>query len=486
MQPSFSRISGLVIVILFFSFRLTAQNNLLYSYQALSKFSLAKQKDSIKKNWVCPELFKDKSTQKKYKELWEERTSFIIGAIDANNFITEGDIYNYINQLIVDLTKGNSSLIKQRQLLLIDRSASVNAYAIGGNVIAVNLGLITFSKTREEIALVVAHELSHNILNHAENSMSEMAVWLTSEEYRNSVNAVLDSKYERLTKLKKVMQAYSFSRSKHHRYHESDADSLAIILLKNSHISFDPAVFLRLDSADNAYRQPLKNSTKNYFSSYNVPMEDWWFAKRSKGLSSKSYNFKDTTSLEDSLKTHPDCIERYKKTQSHATVKGTFTSVFTEIQEKANKMIIWNMYDNLDLTACLYRVLLEKDKGNADVWYDFMMHNIFAGLYYSDKKLNRFNAIGIKPKEYISKSYYELQNMLEQMPVDNLVQFYKSSYNQNFWLNMPAESKGLKTLMSAILFESEESDKKKSIAAKEFIDNNPTSMYCEFADHFKK
>jgi hypothetical protein len=51
---------------------------------------------------------------------------------------------------------------------------------------------------------------------------------------------------------------------------------------------------------------------------------------------------------------------------------------------------------------------------------------------------------------------------------------------------MPAESKGLKALISAILFESEESDKKKSIAAKEFIDSNPTSMYCEFADHFKK
>lgn len=486
MKTIYYRASRLVILLLFFSYSSIAQNTPLYSYRDLSKFSFAKQKDSIKKNWVCPEVFKEKATQKKYKEIWEDRTGFITSAIEANNFILDGDIYNYINQIINDLTNGNPSLIKQKQLLLIDRSASVNAYAIGGNIIAVNLGLVTFSKSREEIALVVAHELSHNILNHAENSMKERAVWLTSEEYKNSLNAVLDSKYERLTKLKKVMESYTFSRSKHHRYHESDADSLAIVLLKNSNISFDPKAFLRLDSTDNEYKEPLKNSTKNYLTSYNIPIEDWWFTKRTKGLSSKSYNFKDTANINDSLKTHPDCVDRYEKTKGLINIKGSLTPVSAYIKEKANKMLIWNMYDNMNLTACLYRVFLEKDRGNTDPWYDFMAHNIFAGLNYSNKQLNRFNAIGIKPKEYISKNYYELQTMLEQIPAENLEQLYKASASQNFWANLSTELKGLKMLMATLNFESDDSDKKKSNAAKEFISNNPFSMYCEFADHFIK
>lgn len=486
MKTTLSGISGLVIFFSCITGNLTAQNRQLYAYQDLSKFSFAKQKDSIKKNWVCPELYKDKATQKKYREIWDGRTDFITSAIEANNYVNDGDIYNYINQIITELTKANPTLLKQKQLLLIDRSASVNAYAIGGNVIAVNLGLITFAQSREEIALVVAHELSHNILNHPENSMKERAVWLTSDEYKNSLNAVLDSKYERFSKLTKVIEGFTFSRSKHSRYHESEADSLAIVMLKNSNIAFDPEVFLRLDSTDNEYKQPLKNETKNYLSSYSIPLEDWWFAKRSKGLSSRNYNFKDTTTLNDSLKTHPDCVERYRKTQSMATAKGRLTPVNAAIKEKANKMLIWNIYDNMDLTACLYRVFLEKDKGNTDPWYDFMEHNIFAGLYYSNKQLNRFNAIGIRPKEYISKNYYELQNMLEQIPAENLEQLYKSATNQNFWAGMSPETKGLKMLMTAINFESDDSEKKKYNAAKEFIDNNPTSMYCEFADHFKK
>ena len=475
---------------LFFFFNislcLNAQNKPLYCYQDLSKLSFYKQKDSLKKSWVCQELYKDKATQMKYKEIWDGRTDFITSAIDANSFLKDPDIYNYINQVITQITKSNPSLVKQSPLLFIDRSPEVNAYAIGGNILCLNLGLITFAQSTEEIALIIAHELSHNILNHADNSMKEKATWLTSDEYKNSLNAILDSKYERLTKLKNIVEGYSFSRSRHSRYHEADADSLAIILLKNSNISFDPGFFLRLDSVDNQYKQELINSTKKYFISYNVTIEDGWFIKRTKGLSAKNYNFKDTTSLSDSLKTHPDCVERFNKTKSFINLKGGLTPVPKYIKEKAGKILIWNMYDNLNLTACLYRILLEKDKGNADPWYDFMIHNIFAGLVYSNKQLNRFNAIGIKPKEYISKNYYELQNMLEQIPAENLEQLYKSSALQNFWSVMPAESKDLKTLMTIINFETEGSDKKKANAAKDFINKNPTSMYCEFAEHFKK
>jgi len=57
-----------------------------------------------------------------------------------------------------------------------------------------------------------------------------------------------DSKYERLSRLKKVLEGYSFSRGRHQRYHESDADSLAIVLLKKSNIAFNAAYFLRLDA----------------------------------------------------------------------------------------------------------------------------------------------------------------------------------------------------------------------------------------------
>jgi len=474
----------LIAFILFGSIAAIAQPKILYTYQDLSKTAYSRQKDSLKKNWVCPAIFEQKPTQKKYKELWDSRTNYLIASIDNNNYVRELDVFNYVNSILSDIVKSNPKSISTTPLLFIDRSSAVNAYAIGGNIIAVNLGLINFAQSREEVALVIAHELSHNILQHPDNAMKEEAEWFTSDEYKNSLNAVLDSRYERLTRLKKLFQGYKIDRSKHHRYHESDADSLAIILLKNSHIGFDARFFLRLDSADMQFKQSLKKPVKEYFTNYNLAFEDWWTQKRTKGLSTKSYNFKDTASIQDSLKTHPDCSVRYAATLSRSDGSFRLTPVPPSIKEKASRIIIWNLFDNLDLTACLYEILLQKDRGITDEWYDFMMHNVMAGLYYSDKQLNRFHAVGIVPKETVSKDYYELQNMLEQIPKDKLELYYKAFLNQLFWKNLSSDANGLKALMSALNLTTESSDSERSKAAKNFISSYSTSMYCEFADHF--
>ena len=144
------------------------------------------------------------------------------------------------------------------------------------------------------------------------------------------------------------------------------------------------------------------------------------------------------------------------------------------------------MFDNLNLTACLYRILLQKDNGSKDEWYDFMMFNIFSGLYYSDKQLNRFNAIGVKPKEFISKDYFELQSMLEQMPKESLGQYCSQLKNIPSWNNMSSDAKAFKILMSTLNSEDELSERIKENSGKEFLENHPNSMYCEFAAHFRK
>ena len=440
----------------------------------------------MKKYWVCPSIYKNKETQKKYKEFWDSRTEFITDALQAKNFVHENDIYNYVDKIISEIVAANSDQLPAKPVLLIDRSSSANAYAIGGNIIAVNLGLLSFARYREDIAMVIAHELSHNILNHADHAIKEKAEWVTSDDYKKSLDDILDSKYERLSRLKKVFEGYSFNRSKHQRYKEGDADSLSIILLRNTKMSLDASFFLRLDSADLQYKQPLISPIKTYISAYSLPFEDNWIRKKSKGLSTRAYNFKDTTGIEDSLKTHPDCKERYAKSIKYNSATIKHTLIPAALQEKANKMIIWNLFDNESLTACLYRIFLEKDKSNKDEWYDFMVHNIFSGLFYADKQLNRFNAIGITPKEYISKDYYELQNLFEQLPRETLGQYCKQMSNSSFWQKMPSDAKAMKSLFYSLNFDAETSEKIKDAAAKDFAKSYTTSMYCEFADHFRR
>lgn len=480
------RFNPLVTFILsIISIPVVSQTKLLYSYQDLSHAYYQKQKDSLTKAWVCPSIYKEKATQKKYKEIWDERTQFITRAIEADNYVHDNEVYSYVDGIINQLVQANKQLIPVKPLLLIDRSSSANAYAIGNNIIAVNLGLIVFSQSREELSLAIAHELSHNILTHPETAMKQRAEWLTSDEYQQSVNAVLESKYERLSRLKKVLENYSFSRSKHQRYHESDADSLAIMLLKKSNIAFNADFFLRLDSSDIIYQHHLKYPVKQYFTTYNLPFDDSWTKKRSRGLSTRTYSFKDTSGIEDSLKTHPECIERYNKTKSLTVSQGTYNAIPANIHDKANKMLIWNMYSNMSLTPCLYRILMEKDNGNKDEWYDFMIHNIITGLYYADRELHRFNAIGVTQKELISQDYYELQTMLEQIPREQLEQYCKVIQEAGFWKIMPAGERALKSFLYTLALDPDNSEKNKARAAKEFDIANSGSMYCELTQNFE-
>lgn len=464
---------------------ISAQQSALYQYQDLSNARYKPLKDSLKKAWVCPVNYKEKATQKKYSEIWNSRTDFLFSAIDNNSFIRDGEVYDYVQGIVAQLFAANRDRMETMPLLLIDRSSSINAYALGGNIIAVNLGLIAFSESREELSLAIAHEISHNLLMHPENAFAKNAEWLTSDEYKKSLDAVLDSKYERLSRLKKISETYSFNRNRHQRYHEKEADSVAIALLKKSQIAFDANFFLRLDSADSEYKRELQQPVNNYFNSYGLQVNPLWTQNRSKGLSTRSYNFKDTTKLADSLKTHPDCKERFVATQKYTDAGKSMTAINSSIKERVTKMMVWNLFNNMSLTPCLYRVLLEKDKGNKDPWFDFMAYNVFMGLLYADNDMHRFNAIGIMPKEYISRNYYELQTMLEKIPREDLRQSCQTFKQADFWKEMRTPELSLKGFVDYLAFSTTD-EKERDRKAVDFMSTNPTSLYCEFVTIFKK
>jgi hypothetical protein len=453
-----------------------------YTYQELSHVSQLRLRDSLRKNWKAPVIFTQKETQKRWAEMWEERTSFITDGITAKNFIQEKEVYEYLWSIIHDLKQGSPKLIPHNPALLIDRSSAVNAYSIGSRIICVNLGLLSFVKSREELSLILAHELAHDALNHSENAMKERAEWLTSAEYKKSLESVLDSKYERLTRLKKVLESYKFSRTRHNRYHESEADSLAVVMLANSRIPFDARHFLRLDSSDLQYQIPLAKPLGEYFTAYQLPFEQIWVQKTSRGLSSRNYSFK-TLELADSLRTHPDCRQRYEQTKKFAHNSITHTPLPKSLVEKVNKMILWNLFDNQNFTACLYRLLQAADGQQFDSWHLFMMHNVFTGLAFADQELRRFNVINVVQKEYIAQSYYELQTMLAQMPATSLQLYSRRLADGEFWQHLPSDARNLRSFLQT-LSSQEANSKARANAAKSFSTSFTSSMYCELTDHF--
>ena len=136
--------------------------------------------------------------------------------------------------------------------------------------------------------------------------------------------------------------------------------------MKNAHLNFDSHFFLRLDSADTQYHQPLTQELDQYFTPYGITFGEAWTKKRSRELSTRNHNFKATTINSDSLKTHPDCEERFAVNRHLSDTTKQLTPIPSTIKEPSHKYMIWNLYNNDALTACIYRILLEKDKGNTD------------------------------------------------------------------------------------------------------------------------
>lgn len=470
--------------ILFFtlwSFSTWAQNaHNYYQYQQLSSIYYKNYKDSIKKHWKCPSVFKSKSTQKEYEASWENRKERIITEIDNNSFVREEVVYDYVHNIFKELFSANKDLIKVFPQFFIDRSEVANAYAFGDHIIVVNLGIIMRSQSREELAFYLAHELAHDVLKHSDNSMRNRAELLNSDEYKESLKDILSSKYERFSKLKKVMEGYTFDRTRHSRYSESEADSLGVIIIKNSKMAFDANCFLNLDTMDKSYKIELSTPLKAHFESIGINANENLFNKKSKGLSSTSFKIKDSLfSNEDSLKTHPDCKIRFEKNKSLSTVNFMGTAIPAPVKEAAFQISLFGMIVDNNLCRATYSLLQEKERNPSIKNFEQRFGDILNSLVYSTKKMNRFNALRIQKKEKISNAYYQLQNYLEQIPESELNAIC-ATYNKAEIIK-EAEYQKMLDFYSIILTDNiTEIKSKLPDFTKKFESTFPNSIYLEY------
>ncbi|MED5555788.1 MAG: M48 family metalloprotease, partial [Pseudomonadota bacterium] len=72
-------------------------------------------------------------------------------------------------ELCLNLRERASADCRTWQISIIDED-EINAYATGTNDVVVHRGVIEYAQKDDEIALVVAHELSHHLLNHLNES----------------------------------------------------------------------------------------------------------------------------------------------------------------------------------------------------------------------------------------------------------------------------------------------------------------------------
>ncbi len=246
------------------------------------------------------------------QEAYEKRKDDMVKRINNNAFIFDPVVTDYFQAIFDEIINANSELAALNPRLLIGRSPYPNAYCVGEGTLVFNLELLSRLDNEGQVAFVLAHELAHLKLDHANHSIRKNIELLNSKSVKKEIRQIAQQEYNQFQALSEFIRKKLFADRYHKREHESEADALGVKYLKNTKYHTDGALqcLLNLDKI-NEKDSITSIDLKQHFDLVAYPFKDKWLGKED------VFKFSDSDELidweKDSLKTHPDCILRKEK-----------------------------------------------------------------------------------------------------------------------------------------------------------------------------
>jgi len=135
----------------------------------------------------------------------------------------------------------------------------VNAYAIAGGYIYINTGILDFLDDENEIAFVIAHEISHNEKRHCIKRVQYAAL-----------ASSIDPSFGEIVQLAYNIYAMPFS-----KYDEFEADENGVMLMKKAGYNKTGAVsfFEKLEELEKEYGIDQRDAVNDFISSHPTARE---------------------------------------------------------------------------------------------------------------------------------------------------------------------------------------------------------------------
>lgn len=333
--------------------------------------------------------------------------------LDPKEILLEGELYENTNRIFERILSSNLS-IPQNTKLVICRSTTFNAFTIGDDVVFVYVGLIYKLKNDDEIALVLAHEIAHNTLNHVENSIIESVLLETNDTLVQKINSIKKTEYKTSTALNQLLAPRLLESLEVSRKHEFSADSLGLIYCKNAQFNLSNALSMF---------QAMEAETKNL-----NPTIDLYrciqFTDHPEILS-KEKAYKRESSLgafekeepNPYLSTHPYDRERFQK----LAIQSKLDTVFTNYSSREDTSFLKNHQ------SIGYEMMLSalRNKNLTDVFY-YACRNIME--YPNDERAYRIIqstmlSLAFLKERRQSGKYLTLQNPIRAEDKDRVCAF---------------------------------------------------------------
>jgi hypothetical protein len=343
--------------------------------------------------------------KRKIESIYTEQFNEFVNGINKGELYFDKEINSYLQKILNHIVDSNPELNKFNFRIYFSREATPNAFSVGDGTLVIHLDLLNTIKTEGELASVISHEIAHYTLDHSGKSIKDYAEKTTSNEFKKEERSINYSKYNKQARAEKLVKFVVYSRKSKSRDVEFEADSKGYSYFKNT--KYNQADFInalsKLQDADKEKDSLVNDDYKKIFNTKNQKfIEEWLFME---DFSKYKYSKKHVLNWEiDSLKTHPDCINRIEKIKkfSPKDVMSAYTVdevLKAKTFEIAKMELIFNLYYFKEYGHSLYETLkLLKNDSQNPFLLKMMAKNVYK-LATAKKKM-KFNTYipSVNPK----------------------------------------------------------------------------------------
>ena len=327
--------------------------------------------------------------RKDYLKVYDDRWKSIKDVFDQREIYTSLVAQQYLDALVGEIVRDNPALQGQRFRCYFSRTYVPNASYIGEGIILFNMGLFDRLTDESQAVFVLCHEISHFLLRHQEKSIDKYVTAINSPEVQAQLRKIKGSEYHKRDQVEALVKGIVFDSRRHSRDHESEADSMAVVLMRGTPFAVSGAVSTLglLDSVDRDDFD-TEGSLQHTFNAGDYPFRKKWLAREEGLLGGHARLQQDE--MADSLKTHSDCPLRVRLI-GPLVVGGrgrafVIDSVkFRMLQESFRYEVIEYAFANKEYTQSLFLALKLLQRRPDDVYAVSQVGRVLNGLYQAQK-----------------------------------------------------------------------------------------------------
>lgn len=378
------------------------------------------------------EKSQEKKVFKLLKKNMEEFKTDFSKEIKEKNFHFDDRFESFLNTILNEFKDKNPEIPKNIKIL-ISKNASLNAYCLPDGTFVVNIGLFYWLNNEDQIAGVLAHEISHKVLDHSIKTQVNFINDELNERNKSLVTALKKQKFNKTEKAFQLFKNKLYATGEMRKKHEFEADSLGYLFLKKTKYNkLDYIETLRLIEKYDTIK-PKGLSKDIYRKTFDLPnhsfKEEWL---KMEDFSGYDYSLLKEKINKDSIASHPEIDARIKKLELlYPELKASKSNEGSENFKNLEQIAFFNIIPNLmfseDYGAAIY-ICLNRIEGEKQVdLHKKQLGECFQKVYVARKeyKLNRY-LDRIDPKEQ-SESYMQFLSFMWNLSLDdikNIADFY--------------------------------------------------------------